>query len=135
MQTRASRRMRKSVIALVVGYELVFMATFYAVHRLHPGGPVLVILAILPVLPMMAVFAMFGRYLRDETDGYKRELAVRCVLWGTAGFLVVNFFLNFLRMFHWKGQAPPFCEFWAFALLALVAKLSYRAANRVPVDA
>lgn len=135
MKTAASRKMRKRVIAFVVGYEVVFISTFYAVHRLHPTGAMLIVAAALPVVPLIAVFAMFGRYLRDETDGYKRDLAVRCVLWGTAGFLVINFFFNFLRMFHWKGQAPPFCEFWAFALLALAAKLSYRAANRVPVDA
>ena len=135
MQTVASRRMRKPVIWLVVVYEAIFLATFYAVHRFHPSGAVLMVLAALPVLPTAGMFALFGRYLRDETDGYKRELAIRCVLWGTAGFLVVDYFLNILRLFDWKGQAPPFCELGVFLILALIAKFSYRAANRVPVDA
>ena len=135
MQTVASRKMRKPVIGLLVVYEAVFLATFYAVHTLHPTGAALVALAALPVLPMALVFSLFGRYLRDETDGYKREVAIRCVLWGTAGFLVVHLFVSFLRIFDWKGQAPPFCELWVFLALALVAKFSYRAANRLPVDA
>lgn len=135
MQTVASRRLRKPLIWFLVGYEAIFAATFYAVHRLHPTGAALVALAILPVLPMVAMFVLFARYLRDETDGYKREVAIRCVLWGTAGSMSLHFFLNFLRLFDWKGQAPPFSELWVFALCALIAKLSYRAANRVPAEA
>ena len=135
MQTVAFRRMRKSVIVSVVGYEVIFLSAFYAAHRLHPAGAALVGLAVLAVLPLVLAFAIFGRYLRDETDGFQRELAVRRVLWGTAGFLVVDLFLNFWRVFGWKGQAPPFCEFGAFALFALIAKYSYRAANRPPVEA
>lgn len=135
MQTPATRRLRKSILFAVVGYEAIFVSVFYAIHRLHPAGPVLIALAILVTAPVVTMCVIFGRYLRSEQDGYKRDLAVRCVLWGTAGALSVQFFAGFLRLFDWKGQLPPFTELWVFALCMLVAKFSYRVSNRVPADA
>ena len=135
MKCAATRKLRKSIFLGVVLYEVGFMATVYGIHRLHPAGSVLAALAALTTLPVLLMFAFFGRYLREERDEYKRDLAVRCVLWGTAGALSVQFFASFLRIFDWKGQLPPFTEFWVFVVFMLVAKVSYRASNRVPVDA
>ena len=135
MKTAASLKLRKSILIGVVLYEVVFTGTYYAIHRLHPAGPALVALAVLTTLPVILMYIIFGRYLREERDEYKRDLAVRCVLWGTAGAMSVQFFASFLRIFDWKGQLPLFTEFWVFALFMLVAKVSYRASNRVPVDA
>ena len=135
MQTVASRKLRKLILPLVLAYEGVFLTVYAVVHRMHLTGALLVALAVLPVLPIVALFGSFGRYLRDETDGYKRELAIRCVLWGTAAVLSMEYFVSMLRIFDWKGQVPPFCELGVFFLFTLIAKLSYRAANRVPADA
>ena len=135
MKTATSLKLRKSILIGVVLYEIVFTGTYYAIHRLHPAGPVLVALAVMTTLPVILMYIFVGRYLREERDEYKRDLAVRCVLWGTAGAMSVQFFANFLRIFDWKGQLPLFTEFWVFALFMLVAKFSYRASNRVPVDA
>lgn len=134
MTSAAARRMRKKVLALVAVYMAVFLGADFAVHRLHPNGAALLGFAVLPLLPIVGMFALFGRWLGEERDEYKRDMAVRCLVWGTGGFLTVHFLLQFLRIFEWKGELPPFSEFWAFALCMLVAKFSYRAANRPPVE-
>jgi hypothetical protein len=46
----------------------------------------------------------------------------------------VTMFAGFLRIFGWKGQMPPFSEFWAFFVLMMIAKLTYRMANPLPAD-
>lgn len=135
MQSMAARRMRTGVLVLIVVYVAVFLGADFAVLRLHPAGWALWGYAAVPLLPIVGMFVQFGLWLGAEQDGYKRELAVRCVLWGTAGAMTVHFFEGLLRIFQWRGELPPFAELGAFAICALVAKFSYRAANRVAAEA
>jgi hypothetical protein len=134
MMSPAARQLRKSGLTVMAGYFLIFTATFYANVRLHPTGAVLWILASLPVIPILIVIVLMGRYLRDERDEYKRDLAIRCLLWGTAGCIAVNFFSGFLAIYGWKGELPPFSAFWVFFIFMMAAKLSYRAQNRPAED-
>ena len=115
-------------------YFVLFLSSFYANYKLQPNGAVLWVLATLPVIPMIGVIVLFGRYLRDERDEYKRDLTMRCLLWGTAGCMSVTMLESFLRIYGWKGAFPPFTAFWAFFLFMIVAKLTYNAKNRVPAD-
>jgi hypothetical protein len=134
MQSPATRRLRKEGLMVMAVYFVVFPLSFYANSRLHPSGPLLWVLASLPVIPILIVIALMGRYLHDERDEYKRDLTVRCLLWGTAGCVACNMIAGFLTIYGWKGALPPFSGFWAFFIFMLAAKLSYRAANRVPAD-
>ena len=132
--TSASRRLKRAGLWTVGWYFLVFLSTFYANARLHPQGVMLWVLAVLPVLPMLFAIVLFGRYLRDESDEYKRELTMRFLLWGTAGCLAVNMLAGFLAIYGWKGALPPFSGFWAFFVFMLAAKMKYKASNPVPAD-
>ena len=134
MISRVARKFRKSGLIAVGAYEVLFISAYYVAHRIHPTGIELWMLAVLPALPILIVIGLFGRYLRDEKDEYKRDLAVRCLLWGTAGMMSVNLFSNYLRIFGWKGQFFPFSEFFVFLVFMAAAKLSYRMSNRVPAD-
>lgn len=130
METVVSRNFRRTGLRVVLCYFVVFLATFYGNYKLHPSGPMLWFLASLPVLPLLGVIVLMGRYLRDERDEYKRDLVVRTLLWGTAGSMAVTLFSGYLRLFGWTGQFPPLTELFVFVAFALIAKFSYRAANR-----
>lgn len=134
MMSPATRAMRKSAFSVLAGYFVIFAASFYANDKLQPTGPLLWVLATLPVLPILGVIVLFGRYLRDEKDAYKRDLTMRCLLWGTAGCIAVTMLESFLRIYGWKGQFPPFSAFWAFFVFMITAKLTYSAHNKVPAD-
>ena len=118
----------------MAAYFVIFIGSFYANARLHATGVALWVLAILPVIPIIAVIVLFGRYLRDERDEFKRDVVVRCLLWGTAGCVAVDMLSNYLRIYGWKGDFPPFTSFWVFFLFMMAAKLSYRAKNRIPEE-
>jgi hypothetical protein len=126
MQTAVARRFKKSTFTLVAMYFVIYFACFGAHFWLHLAGVWVWVLAILPVLPMVGVIAMMGRYLRDETDEYKRDVTIRCVLWGTAGAVSASMLGGFLWIFGWKGHMLPFCDFYVFALFMMVAKLTYK---------
>jgi hypothetical protein len=134
MLSPVARKFRKASLTVLGSYFLIFLSANYAAERVHPAGTLLCVLAALPVIPILVIVLLFGQYLREEKDEYKRDLAVRCLLWGTGGTLLMNFFAGFLRIFGWKGQMFPFTDFFVFALLVIAAKVSYRAANRVPAD-
>jgi hypothetical protein len=134
MLSPVARKFRKTNFIVMTGYLVLFSVADYVAYRIQPTGIVLWMLAALPALPILGSIFLMGQYLRNEKDEYKRDLAVRCLLWGTAGMVIVNMFSGFLHIFGWKGQFFPFSEFFVFGLLAFVAKISYRAANRVPAD-
>ena len=134
MLSPAARKYRNTGLSVMVSYFVLFPLADYVAERTHPAGAALYLLAVVPLLPIAVVLVLLVKYLRDEKDGYKRDLAVRCLLWGTAGAVMVNLFSGFLRIFGWKGQLFPFTEFFVFALMMIAAKLSYRVADRITTD-
>jgi hypothetical protein len=134
MMSPATKAMKKSGLTLVGVYFVIFMASFYADCELKPAGALLWVLATLPVLPILGVIVVFGRYLRDERDEYKRDLTMRCLLWGAAGCMAITMLEGYLQIFGWKGQFPPLSAFWAFFVFMITAKLTYSAHNRSEAD-
>ena len=126
MQTVAAKRFKRDGFRLVAVYFVIYFASFGVSIWRHPAGAVLWVLGVLPVLPMVGVIAVIARYLRDETDEYKRDVTIRCLLWGCAGAVSASLLEGFVRIFGWKGQMPPFLGFWVFFVLMMAAKLSYR---------
>ena len=43
--------------------------------------------------------------------------------------MATNFFVMFLHMFGWRGQAPLYLEICVFAAASAVARVSYEIAN------
>ncbi|WP_158823212.1 hypothetical protein [Granulicella sp. S156] len=134
MKSPAARKYMRRNLIVMSGYLVLFSVVDFVAYRIHPTGIVLWVLAALPVLPFLGAISLTGQYLRNEKDEYKRDLVVRCLLWGTAGMVIANLFSGFLHIFGWKGQFFPFSELFALYVFALAAKLSYRVANRVPAD-
>ena len=126
----AQKRQMLRTAMVVAAYLTIFLATFEYVRHHHPQGVMLYFCAALPWLALCGTIASVGVYLYEERDGYSRELAMRCLLWGAAGTMATSFFLGFLRMFGWRGQPPLFVEFYAFGAAVAVAKISYSISNR-----
>lgn len=135
METVVAKRFKRSGFKLMAAYFVIYFACFAAHLWLHLVGVWVWVLAILSVSPIMGVITLMGRYLRDETDEYKRDVTIRCVLWGTAGAVSVSLLDGFLWIFGWKGHMPPLLGFWTFFVFMMAAKLTYKLANRAPADA
>jgi hypothetical protein len=134
METAVSKRFRKTSFTVLGFYFVIFFACMFVYDRVHPTGAAVWVLAALPVLPIIGVIGLMGRYLRDEPDEFKRDLTVRCLLWGCAGIVAESMFGGFLWIFGWKGQLPPFLGFWVFFAFMMAARLFYKLQNKVPVE-
>jgi len=135
METAVGKRFKQDGFKLMAVYFVIYFGCFAAHLWWLTAEKWTWVLAILPVLPIVGVITLMGRYLRDETDEYKRDVTIRCLLWGAAGAVSMSLLGGFLWIFGWKGQLPPFLGFWVFFVLMMVAKLSYKVQNRVPEDA
>jgi hypothetical protein len=132
----ARRRYLQGGAMVMVGYLLtVFGTSFFVRHHHDVRGSERAALALLPSLPIFVFLFVVARYLREESDGYQRDLLVRSMLWGVAVLLCLSCFTSFLSDFGWTGRLPPFTEFCTFWVSVGVAKGIYRFSNRVPVDA
>jgi hypothetical protein len=129
LMTRAQKKQLGRIAVFLSAYFVAFFFTFRYVRHHHPHGFVLYLCAALPWITMCGLIATTAIYLYEERDGYNRELAMRCLLWGAAGAMAANFFLMFLHMFGWRGQAPLYLEICVFAAASGVARISYEAAN------
>ncbi|HEY5057196.1 MAG TPA: hypothetical protein VII58_13610 [Acidobacteriaceae bacterium] len=128
--TKAQKRQFRGIAVILPTYFAVFFFTLRYVRQHHPHGAALYLCAALPWITMCGLIAATGRYLYEERDGYSRELAMRCLLWGAAGAMATNLFLMFLHLFGWKGQAPLYLEICMFAAASGVARICYEVANR-----
>ena len=126
----AAKRYQWTVAIEMAAYLLIVFGVSSFVHRHTPAGMELYLLSALPSIPIVGVLSAVGVYLRDEKDEYQRDVMVKCILWGTAGVLVLTTFLGFLHSFGWAGSAPPFLEFVTFWLLVGLAKLFHRLTDR-----
>jgi RsiW-degrading membrane proteinase PrsW (M82 family) len=131
----AGKRYQRTVAVEMGAYVVIIEGVTQYVRHDHPAGWVLYAVAAAPSVPILGVLIAMGRYLRDETDEYQRNVMVRCLLIGTAVVLAVTAFFGFLRSFEWKGELPPFTEFVLFWLVMASAKVYYRFADRVKDDA
>lgn len=132
--TKAHKRKRLWIVVFLPAYFATFFSAFWYVHRYHPQGATLYACAALPWITICGVIAAMARYLYEERDGYSREIAMRCMLWGAAGAMATNVFLLFLHMFGWRGRAFPPLELCMFAAAMLVARIAYSVSNRPECD-
>jgi hypothetical protein len=134
MKSPATRAYQKRSFPVLASYFVIFIGTDLFVDRTHPVGWKLYACAALPFLPLLTTFLLTAAYLKAERDDFKRELVMRCLLWGAGASLSVNQFTGFLRIFGWQGRTPPFMELFAFCVAAVAAKITYRIANPLPAE-
>jgi hypothetical protein len=134
MKSPATRIYQRRSYLVMASYFVIFSATDYFVVRVHPEGWKLYVCAVLPFLPLLVVFMLTAAYLKAECDDFKRDLMMRCLLWGAGASMSLNLFAGFLRIFGWHGQLFPFSELFAFCLAVLAAKITYRVSNRLPAE-
>jgi hypothetical protein len=131
----AKKTMMKRGFSLVGVYYAVFLAALWWSHTKHPPTPVMAALAVLTAVPILGVMAQMGRYLREEPDEFHRELVTRCLLWGAGAVMTSVSIHLFLGLYGWNGRWSPMVEFGVFVLAMLVAKVTYKLANRLPAEA
>lgn len=129
LATKAQKTQLRGIAVFLPLYFAAFFGAFRYVRHHHPQGVALYLCAALPWIMMCGLIATAVLYLYEERDGYSRELAMRCMLWGAAGAMATNFFVMFLHMFGWRGQAPFYLEICVFATASGVARISYEVAN------
>ena len=134
MNAAKKAMIRRGAIVLVA-YEVVFTGAFVLAHKGRPGTAELFVLAALTTLTVVAFIWVLARYLGEETDEYHRQLVVRCLLWALAAVMTSVCFHGFLQLFGWKGRWPAGVEVAVNLVAMLVAKVTYKVQNRVPVDA
>jgi len=124
------KKFRRGMAVYLPAYFATVFATHLYVQHHRPEGTALYVCAALPWLALCGGIAGIAKYLYEERDGYSRELAMRCLLWGAAGAMATNCFVMSLRQFGWRGQAPALLEICVFAAASLVARIAYSVSNR-----
>jgi hypothetical protein len=127
-------RLFRNGFVLVASYFIIVFSVKFAVHRLHPEGLKLFALATLPALPIIGFLMAVANYLNRERDEYKRNMMVRCLLWGIGATLSLIVFAGFLGEFGWKGTLPPFTGYIVFWISAVAAAIFYLWSDRVKAD-
>jgi hypothetical protein len=125
-RTRAKRRYVWSSFGIMLCYLGLALSSRMMVNRWTPRAWHLYLAAALPSVPVIIYAYVVGRYLRDETDEYERDIVIRGMLWGTAATLSLTVFIGFLRSFGWHGELPPFTEFIVFTLTTAIAQSVHR---------
>jgi hypothetical protein len=125
----AKRYMRRIMIAMWSWVVIIFGALTLGRHVIKHGWP-LYVMSVLLTLPVIGIFAIMGRYLQEETDEYRRLLAVRSLIIATGVLLTTIFVNDFLRVSaHWAGL-PPFLSFEIFAVVFCIAQAIQWKASR-----
>jgi peptidoglycan/LPS O-acetylase OafA/YrhL len=127
---KTQRKMVRGIAVFLAAYLAALFGAYRYVGHHHPQGVMLYLCAALPWAMICGFIAATGRYLYEERDGYRREIAMRCLLWGAAGAMATNIFVMVLHSFGWHGQAPGPLEICVFAAASGVARISYEASNR-----
>ena len=131
-RSEAQRQYRRSGRMIAGGLALTCLGMSLYLWHHTPTGRMVYALAALPSFLIFCMLVVVARYLRDETDEFERDQTVRSLLWGTGAVLAINTYLGFLRLLGWTGRAPFLLELGAFCWAAVIARWSYRRANRVP---
>jgi hypothetical protein len=131
----AKKGLVRRALVVLVAYEVLWAGAYFWVDRAKVAGSMLMVPAVLVTLPVVGLIWVLARYLGEEVDEFHRLLVVRCLLWGTAAVMTAVCFHGLLQLLGWKGKWPAGVELGMFFAAMLLAKLTYKVANRVPADA
>ncbi|MGC1107527.1 MAG: hypothetical protein WA876_13405 [Candidatus Acidiferrales bacterium] len=93
-------------------------------HPMH--GPGAYALAVSPALPLIGAIIILGRYIREETDEFKRAVFVEALLWAIGLTMVLTTAWGFIEMFIPGMHVPILWVFPVFCVVAAASKLFIR---------
>ena len=123
---QAQRHLRRRAIPIMSLYFILFAVIdwLFARHSIHGLGAYL--LAVLPALPLIAAIVILGRYVREETDEFKRAVFVEAMLWAIGVTMVLTTAWGFIEMFIPGVHVPVLWVFPVFCVIAAASKLFVR---------
>ena len=99
----ALRRYGNRLAAIMVAYFAVLMFSVMAYKAGLASGPIGYLIAIAPAVPILGVFLTLGRFLKEESDEFLREVTLKSFVWSAALTLCEATIWGFLETF---GKAP-----------------------------
>ena len=123
---QAQRQLRKRAIPIMTAYFVLFgiVEWIFVRHPVH--GVEAYLLAVVPALPLIAAIVILGRYVREETDEFKRAVFVEALLWAIGLTMVLTTAWGFIEMFIPGLHVPVLWVFPTFCVAAAASKLLVR---------
>ena len=116
------RYLRRSAITAVAYIAAVFV-TFHILYHGKLPLPAAIGLAAIPSIPLVGFIVIVALYLKEEKDGFQRELYIQSLLWGAGGTLALTSFWSFLHLFARVAPVDGFhvfVMFWVFVGISSV---------------
>jgi hypothetical protein len=126
----AMKRYIRQILIAMSSYTVIIFAVVRFGRPLIKHGWPLYVMAILPALPVIGVLGIMGHYLQDETDEYRRLLAVRSLIAATGVLLSTIVVNDFLRAFAHSASLPAFVSFDLFMATLAIAQGIQHLASR-----
>ena len=123
---QAQRQFRNRAIPIMSAYFVLFgiVDWVFSRHSIHGVGAYF--LAVAPALPLIAAIVILGRYIREETDEFKRAVFVEALLWAIGLTMVLTTAWGFIEMFVPGIHIPVLWVFPVFCVMAAASKLFVR---------
>lgn len=123
---QAQHQLRRRAIPIMSLYFVLFAIVnwLFATRSIHGAGAYL--LAVLPALPLIAAIVILGRYIREETDEFKRAVFVEAMLRAIGVTMVLTTAWGFIEMFIPGIHVPVLWVFPVFCVMAVASKLFVR---------
>ena len=121
---QALRRLRKRAVPVMVLYFVLFAFINWLFDRHAIRGVAAYVLAVLPALPLIGAIVLLGRYIREETDEFKRAVFTEALLWAVGVTMALTTAWGFIEMFIPNMHVPVLWTFPVFCVVATIAKLS-----------
>lgn len=123
---QAQRRLMQRAIPVMILYFVLFafINWLFGHHNIH--GPTAYFLAVLPAFPLIAAIVLLGRYIREETDEFKRAVITEALLWAIGLTMAVTTAWGFVEMFIPGMHVPVLWVFPVFCVMSVISKLFVR---------
>lgn len=123
---QAQRRLRQRAIPVMAFYFVLFAFVSWLFDRHAIRGIAAYVLAVLPSLPLIGAIVLIGRYIREETDEFKRAIISEALLWAIGLTMAVTTAWGFVEMFVPGMHVPVLWVFPVFCVMAVISKLLVR---------
>lgn len=123
---QAQQALRRRAIPIMSLYFVLFAAVDWLFSNHSIRGAAAYLLAVTPAVPLIAAIFILGRYIREETDEFKRAVFVEALLWALGVTMVLTTAWGFIEMFVPDLHVPVLWVFPAFCATAAASKLFVR---------
>lgn len=123
---QAQRVLRRRAIPIMSLYFVLFALVDWLFSNHSIPGVASYLLAVAPAIPLIAAIVILGRYIREETDEFKRAVFVESLLWALGATMVLTTAWGFIEMFVPGIHVPVLWVFPVFCAMAAASKLFVR---------